>query len=111
MPRGERRPDRAREVIGARGVEQERLRQGGVRRGCGIEDDRAHALGEGEPPGSRVSTTSSPRAFSASTSSRAWVDLPEPSPPSNVMNLPAVMRRAPAATRGPGSLPVRSPAD
>ncbi len=39
----------------------------------------------GEPPGSRVSTTSRPRARNRSASRRACVDLPLPSPPSRVM--------------------------
>ena len=38
------------------------------------------------PPGSRVATTSRPSPASASASSLAWVDLPEPSSPSNVTN-------------------------
>src|SRR5262249_44415808 len=41
-----------------------------------------------EPPGSRVSSTSSPAARRAAASRRAWVDLPAPSPPSSVMNRP-----------------------
>src|SRR5690606_15257434 len=46
----------------------------------------------GEPPGSRVWTTSSPAARSRSTNRRACVVLPAPSPPSNVMNLPRCTR-------------------
>src|SRR2546430_4890769 len=41
----------------------------------------------GVPPGSRVVTTSSPVPRTASASSSACVDLPEPSRPSNVMNI------------------------
>src|SRR2546425_6892340 len=41
----------------------------------------------GVPPGSRVVTTSSPAPRTASASSSACVDLPEPSRPSNVMNI------------------------
>src|SRR5580698_10404264 len=44
----------------------------------------------GEPPGSRVSCTPMPRASSRSASIAAWVDLPVPSPPSKVMNLPYI---------------------
>ena len=40
------------------------------------------------PPGSRVSMTATPRRSSAALSRATWVDLPHPSPPSNVMNLP-----------------------
>src|SRR5919198_4466585 len=39
------------------------------------------------PPGSRVVTTSRPAPRIASASSSAWVVLPEPSRPSNVMNI------------------------
>src|SRR5919201_1292240 len=38
------------------------------------------------PPGSRVATTSRPSSRSAFASSRACVDFPEPSSPSNVTN-------------------------
>src|SRR5262245_3317639 len=44
----------------------------------------------GEPPGSRVSTTSMPTACSRAPSSAEWVDLPVPSPPSKVMNRPRI---------------------
>ena len=43
------------------------------------------------PPGSRVSSTLSPRASSAAASLTTCVDLPQPSPPSKVMNLPRAM--------------------
>ena len=36
----------------------------------------------GQPPGSRVSTTSQPRRSSQSFSLAIWVDLPQPSEPS-----------------------------
>jgi len=39
-------------------------------------------------PGSRVTTTSQPAVRSRSASSRTWVDLPAPSPPSKTMNRP-----------------------
>src|SRR3954447_13238997 len=42
------------------------------------------------PPGSRVATTSRPASRKASASSSAWVDFPEPSRPSNVMNIPSL---------------------
>ena len=42
----------------------------------------------GEPPGSRVENTLRPARASRLARMPAWVDLPEPSPPSNVMNLP-----------------------
>src|SRR5262245_34780035 len=48
------------------------------------------ASAPGEPPGSRVSTTPSPKARRRSASIAAWVDLPVPSPPSNVMKRPRV---------------------
>ncbi len=57
----------------------------------------------GEPPGSRVSFTPTPSVFSFSASSLAWVDLPDPSPPSKVMNFP----RIPSSSGGRD----RSPAD
>src|SRR5437762_3380203 len=40
------------------------------------------------PPGSRVWTTSRPRAFNDSTRRAAWSDFPSPSPPSNEMKTP-----------------------
>src|SRR5260370_2659969 len=44
----------------------------------------------GEPPGSRVSTTPMPMPDRLLFRSAACVDLPAPSPPSNVMNFPAI---------------------
>src|SRR5262245_66621691 len=44
----------------------------------------------GEPPGSRVSLMPIPSDSSLSASMAAWVDLPVPSPPSNVMNFPFI---------------------
>src|SRR5215475_4376765 len=44
----------------------------------------------GEPPGSRVSRTPMPVPDSLLARSLACVDLPVPSPPSNVMNFPAI---------------------
>ena len=44
----------------------------------------------GVPPGSRVTTTSCPRARRASASRRHWVDLPAPSPPSKTTNAPGM---------------------
>ena len=44
----------------------------------------------GEPPGSRVSTARMPNARAASPSKAACVDLPVPSPPSNVMKRPPI---------------------
>src|ERR1700744_2470380 len=41
------------------------------------------------PPGSRVNTTSRPWPSSHSFSKADWVDLPDPSPPSNVTKRPA----------------------
>src|SRR5436190_2707359 len=49
----------------------------------------------GEPPGSRVSTTSMPSAVSRSARSLVWVDLPAPSPPSKVMKRPRILRLDP----------------
>src|SRR3546814_12515383 len=46
------------------------------------------ASSPGLPPGSRVSTTSSPRARSASARRFSWVDFPTPSPPSRLMKRP-----------------------
>src|SRR4051812_47644030 len=42
----------------------------------------------GDPPGSRVTIARTPLFSSRSASILIWVDLPEPSPPSNVMNRP-----------------------
>ena len=54
----------------------------------------------GVPPGWRVTTTSRPRCSSTSASSRAWVDLPAPSPPSKQTKSPgAVSTRWVAAAR------------
>ncbi len=47
------------------------------------------ASAPGEPPGSRVSSTSQPHARKWDASNLAWVDFPVPSPPSSVMNRPA----------------------
>ena len=43
----------------------------------------------GEPPGSRVTMVRSLAALRRSASVLIWVDLPDPSPPSKVMNRPA----------------------
>src|SRR5262245_15059834 len=43
-----------------------------------------------EPPGSRVTTTPRPWALRRSANFVAWVDLPVPSPPSNVMKRPCI---------------------
>src|SRR5450631_2005161 len=43
----------------------------------------------GDPPGSRVRTTSMPKLSSRRASVAAWVDFPAPSPPSKVMKRPA----------------------
>src|SRR4029077_5067924 len=45
----------------------------------------------GEPPGSRVRSTPKPSDSSLFASSPACVDLPVPSPPSKVMNLPRIL--------------------
>src|SRR5262245_58587193 len=72
----------------------------------------------GDPPGSRVTTGSMPRAASLSASSRTCVDLPEPSPPSKVMNLPVAMAspdppipRPPLLAMGTLRQPTRSQAE
>ena len=44
----------------------------------------------GEPPGSRVSWARMPNERSRAASIAAWVDLPVPSPPSNVMKRPRI---------------------
>src|SRR5690606_8742127 len=46
------------------------------------------ASAPGEPPGSRVTSTSWPARRSESARRLIWVDLPAPSPPSNVTNNP-----------------------
>ena len=51
------------------------------------------ASAPGEPPGSRVATTSRPSPRSVSASSLIWVDLPTPSPPSKVMKRPTLPSR------------------
>src|SRR5438874_9848650 len=55
-------------------------------RGLYVTGVQTCALPISVPPGSRVATTSRPSAASASASSRACVDLPEPSSPSKVTN-------------------------
>src|SRR5689334_19019249 len=57
----------------------------------------------GAPPGSRVVTTVSPDWRKASASRRSWVDLPPPSPPSNVTNLSGG-RTGVDISRSPGSV-------
>src|ERR1700690_2122181 len=42
----------------------------------------------GDPPGSRVTTARNLAAFRRSASVLIWVDLPDPSPPSKVINRP-----------------------
>ena len=49
------------------------------------------ASAKGEPPGSRVTIVWMPTFHSWSARRRAWVDFPDPSPPSKVMNLPTAM--------------------
>ena len=44
----------------------------------------------GVPPGSRVSNTSYPSAFSRAASRLMWVDFPPPSGPSKEMNCPSL---------------------
>jgi hypothetical protein len=46
------------------------------------------ASAPGEPPGSRVATTRRPARASRIARMSAWVDLPEPSPPSRVISRP-----------------------
>src|SRR5262245_25725325 len=52
----------------------------------------------GEPPGSRVTMVRSLAASSRSASLRIWVDFPEPSPPSKVINRPRKFGRLTAAS-------------
>ena len=62
-PRRQRRPDGLVQVIGPGGIEQQRLRQ---RRMRGVAGSRIRARtcsANGDPPGSRVSTASMPRAL------------------------------------------------
>src|SRR5680860_688495 len=60
------------------------------------------------PPGSRVSTTEYPASRNRSASILAWVDLPAPSPPSNVMNLPvATYHRLRTIKENPNGLFIR----
>src|SRR5690606_31314203 len=65
----------------------------------------------GEPPGSRVRTGTMPLRESASASSRACVVLPEPSPPSKVMNRPDGMTRSRAASHPPVAGAVTPPSE
>src|SRR5205807_4718739 len=44
----------------------------------------------GVPPGSRVTTTALPSPVSRAARRFTWVDFPVPSPPSKVMNFPAI---------------------
>src|SRR5690606_17981462 len=64
-----------------------------------------------EPPGSRVRTTWMPRACRRSARSRAWVDFPAPSPPSNVMNLPLAMAPLVSVARARRLVDSRDPAE
>ena len=98
-PRRQRRADRGVEMVRARRIEQQRLRQ---RRNAAPSPDRGSARAPARRKASRQARasarTSRPAALSRSASSWACVDLPEPSPPSKVMNLPG------------GSWPSASPA-
>src|SRR5690606_32802593 len=53
------------------------------------------------PPGSRVRTTARPCCSNHSRSSSAWVVLPDPSPPSKVIQRPSVMCVLPAREPAP----------
>ncbi len=59
----------------------------------------------GVPPGSRVSSTASPRARSAASSARASVDLPAPSMPSRLMNLPLTLHHGACSRLAPRGRP------
>src|SRR5688500_9310735 len=62
-----------------------------VQRSASPSSNRARiASAPGLPPGSRVSTTSRPRARNAAATAFAWVDLPTPSPPSRVTKRPGM---------------------
>ena len=94
-PHAQRRPDGLVQVIGARGVEQQRLRQRRMRGHRGVQDQLAHLLGERRAAWlARQQHVDAALRATPSSSSLAWVDLPDPSPPSNVMNLPDAMPQA-----------------
>ncbi len=103
-------------MVGARRGEQQGFGGGPPALPGGSSNSARIASPPGVPPGSRVSTTSMPRARSASPSSRAWVDLPAPSPPSKATNRPHVIRTAPrcrcttGAADWPAGPPRRRPA-
>ena len=58
------------------------------------ERDVLESIARLVPPGSRVVTTSMPRNLRRSASKATCVDLPEPSPPSNVMKHPRIRNSA-----------------
>ena len=89
---GERRADDALDMVGAGGGEEHRLAVDAELLGHAGEQ---HACGSPRPSAYRRARGSAtlvmPALLSRSASSRIWVDLPAPSPPSNVMNLPAMV--------------------
>src|SRR2546428_12561412 len=85
----------------------------GVGVGASAVKSRRIAAPIGVPSGSRVRTTSSPRARSDSASLQHWVDLPEPSTPSTVTSMPRMLNILPLlhqevvpAVLGPAALPL-----
>ena len=89
-PRLERRADDSLDQLGPGGREQRRLRPG---RGLvAVEQQIANPLAERRASGLARRDDLASSARRCSTSSAAWVDLPEPSTPSNVTNIGAILR-------------------
>ena len=88
-PRVERGLHDGVDVLGLVGGVEQRLGAVGQLAGLGAEHDPAQLLRRpAVSPGSKVSRTTYPWPSSHSRSSRDWVDLPEPSPPSKQTKTP-----------------------
>ena len=83
--------DRVRDVIFTRGGEEHRLGFRAKRLGCTGQNHMPDHFGAGGAARLARFVTAMPSTFSRSASCRAWVDLPVPSPPSKVMNLPRML--------------------
>ena len=90
-----------------------RRRRAGPRRAARCDPRRCSTISRSSrpssvPPGSRDRTTACPEATSQSARSSAWVDLPEPSPPSKVMKSPVTTTRPPRLLPPPFAASPRS---
>ena len=97
-PRSSAGADNLHDMHVARGVIQEHFRHRRPALDRTGHQKIADFLGGRRTPGSRVVTTFIPDAPSTSASIDTWVDLPPPSPPSKVMNLPVIDMRSTALT-------------